>query len=246
MSTIIKDVAAVRLLLVNPNEQSPSVDQIFNALLMEYQNLYNELSNTSQPWTTDSVEISLNSNDADYLINRKIGKVLNVTAYLDNANYAPVMLEFGDFAEVSAAGLSFFSPLYFGSDRDFVNWGTNSAPTMAFYRKQGRLYARVPALGYEAARVVITYAVGNWIEDISPESEAAMSEHHGLVRLRAAMNVLEASEWSGDREFNQMRKSNLDASFSRQEQRASQNLMLAKRSLTADHVTTRDAWEDCW
>jgi len=244
MSSINESVQKVRVNLFNPKEQKPSVEQIFHKLLYNYQNFCNELENTGQVWTYDSVDVTVSNNVTDYRVPRG-GKVLFVVAYPSNTAYVPYSMEFCDLAEVSG-DFFLYSPLDFALGRDFGEggWYLPYPYKVAFYRKNGDLWLRLAPYNYNLTSIKVTFATGNWTENISTEASAVLSNHHQLVEVRASIDLLPGTEWKEEDNYNFSMRQQLASSLSNEEARYKAVFDVAKRSLTMDQVNTRDAYGD--
>lgn len=243
--SINSSISNVRSLLLNPKEQAPSVDQLFTHLSAEFQHMFNELSNSGQPWTFNSITVSTAGN-ADHLVPVTPGRVLFVTALPSGNGFGPIALEFADLADVSSNFYP-YSPLDYGLSRDFnerINFPF--AAQIAFYRKDNDLWFRLAPFVGALQSVTITYSTGNWVDNLSLGNTAVLSEHHHLVHTRTAMDLLPAAEWKTDENFNQARRENLARSFIAAEQRYAQQFIIAKRSLTEDEVGVRPSFDDGW
>lgn len=240
MSSINESVSRVRELLLSPKEQKPSVSIIFGRLLSEYQNLYNELSNTSMVWNTREAKVNLQQNKTDYLIPGNIGKILFVTLQGTDTNYPPVPVEFSDLASVSS-DYYLFEPLYY----EYAPYSPTGAypGSIAFYRKDNSLYARIAPFSSGTGQLTVTYSVGNWINSVATDSSASFGEYHAMIETRAAKSLVTAAEWTSDLESDEVKRRNLRIDLSEMDARYSQNFMYAKRNLTADHTTYR---EECY
>lgn len=228
MSTLNESVSNVRLLLDNPFEQKPTVRQIFGSLIREYANFYNELSNSSVAWTVKEHSVALNG-QTDYLISGDTGKILFVTG---EANTYPYPVDFTDLADASAYWWSEY-PFTAARPEDY-NFAAFPG-RVAFYRKNGSLYMRSPN-NFSGETLTITVSTGDWASNISSEESAVLSNHHHLPEIRAAMNLCHSAKWTDDDAKDVSHYERLVQSLGIQEQRAYQNFVIAKRSMTADEV----------
>lgn len=247
MSTINSAMQLLDSVLLNPKAQKPTVAQKWTQLAFEFQNLTNELNNTSLPWTTTEIEVTITPGTEDYLVPGNVGKVLFAYANTDNDYFGPISIEFADFAGVSS-DFYLFSPLDYGFSRDFNEVSFASVPLqMALFREGGSLKFRVPPFSTTSfTSITLVTSVGNWIDELSPSDEMVLPGHHMLAIVRAAINLLPGSEWAGEREFNVSQRQQLALSLPAQEQRYAQSWMIAKRTMSADQPSYRIPYGGEW
>lgn len=237
--SINSSISRVRSLLLNPKANAPTPDQLFTSLTMEYQTFYNELDASGQVWSFNEQTININSGTIDYLVTNPTGKILFVLAYPQNAYFGPVSLEFADLAGISS-DFFLYSPLDYGFSPDFNEAINFPFPfQIAFYRKDGDLWFKLPPFAYALTAIKIVYSTGDWLTNLNTESTAVLSQHHALPDVRTALNLLPGCEWTGSEESNQNKRANLGRTLGVQEQRYYQQFIYAKRSMTADQVTVR-------
>jgi hypothetical protein len=239
MSSVNQSISRVRTLLLNPKDQKPTVDQIFDALLRESQDFHNELSNSHQAWTVGSVDVDVTGDQTDYLVARSVGKILFVTAFPDDNDSPMIPVEFSDLAGVSN-DYWWYSPLDYGYARDFNERFYSAYPLkIAFYRSDGNLKFRIMPQSVNYARIRITYSLGDWAENLTTSSTAVLGEHHSLVETRAAINLLAGAEWTDNEEADERKRMRIERSLIGQEERKAKNFMYARRNLIADADSVR-------
>lgn len=219
--------------LMNPKQQKPTLDQRFTQLTWEFQNFYNELTNSHIPWTYNSVSVDTLDSQLDYLVPQNVGTVLFAYATpLNNNLYGPIPLTIVDLAHISS-NFFLFSPLDFGISRDFneVLWAPHGTE-ISFYRdgSSGLLYFRLAPQGIALQNVTLIYATGNWIDGIDPSANPILGQHHMLPIVRAAMSLLPGCEWNDGLD----RSKSLSSTLPIQETRYERQFMLTRRSLNAD------------
>jgi hypothetical protein len=228
MSTLNESVTNVRQLLDDCKEQRPTVRQVFGSVKREFQNLFNELSNSSVMWTTKEHAVTL-SGQTDYLISGDVGKILFVTG---EANTYPYAVDFTDLADASTYWWSEY-PFTAARPEDY-NFAMYPGK-IAFYRRNGNLYLRTP-LNFSGEVLTITAATGDWTGSISADESAVMSNYHHLCEIRAALNLAHNARWTDNEESDIRHSQMLGQSLAIQEQRVYEQFRIAKRSLTADDV----------
>lgn len=242
--SINDSISRTRSLLLSPKENCPTLDQLFTHLTAEFSNFYNSLDSSGKPWTYNDVTVSTSGGSTDYLVPVTPGKVLFVTAIPENNLFGPIGLEFADLANVSSNFYP-FAPLDYAMSRDFnelINFPFTAQT--AFYRKDSDLWFRLAPFTNAVSSVTIVYSTGDWIENLSIENTAVLSNHHHLVHTRAAMNCLPGAEWKNDENYNQLKRTNLAQSLAAAEQRYAREFLYAKRSLTADETSVRPSYDD--
>lgn len=243
MSTINESISKVRIKLLKPKEQAPSPETVFDSLVTEYQNQYNDLENSNLPWSYSTATINLVAGQMDYLV-PQTGRVLFVTAQPYDQLLPPLLLEFADLADIST-DFWLFSPLDYGFAREFNEIFWNDAPfQVAFYRNDSDLYMRVAPFVLNNTVLTITFSTGSWVENLTMDSVAVLKNHHGLVETRASINILPGCEWSENLEADEVKRGNLMRTLAIQEERQSKNFMYAKRSINADVINDRVGYGD--
>lgn len=233
----------MRIGLRKPKEQAPSPETIFDALVTEYQDYYNELENTNLPWSYSTSTINLVAGQMDYLV-PQTGRVLFVTAQPYDQLLPPLLLEFADLADIST-DFWLFSPLDYGFAREFNEIFWNDAPfQVAFYRNDNDLFMRVAPFVLNNTVLTITFSTGTWIENLTMDSVAALKNHHGLVKTRVKLSLLDACEWSENLEADEIKRRNIRIGLEPVADRQAKNFMYAKRSINADVINDRVGYGD--
>lgn len=235
MGTLLQSISNVRRHLLKPKENAPDIDSILGAAIDEMQNFQNELGNSSVAWTIQEFDISLGASE-DVLIPQEVGKILFVrTNYSSGYPYGQVAVEFVDLRDASTDWWH-YEPMAASRPEDY-GYLAGYAGKIAFYRKSGSLYARVP-LAY-GGNLTVTAAAG--VINPSLSGVSVLSEYHHLPEIRAAMNLLPAAEWTNNEEADERRRRNLMQTLSKQEERVYEQFVVAKRSQTAESTVYREA-----
>lgn len=234
MALISESLNRVSELLLDPLEQKPSVKLKFGALLREFQNFTNELGNSSVNWTTQNFNLVVDGSTGDYLVSASnVGKILFV---VNDSITTPYPLEFTDLADLSS-NWWYYNPIIAARPEDY-----NFAPygnQIAFYRKNGSLYAKVPT-GL-ATTVSVTAAMGDWSSNAQLNDSPVLSEYHHLPEIRAALSLRPIAEWGANEDRNQMMRRDLLDSLMMQESRVYSQFILAKRSIVGDDIMFRES-----
>lgn len=215
-------------LLAFPATQQPNVRQRLGAVLRERQNFYNELANSSVAWTMRETQL-LASGAGDFKVSGDgLGRVLFVTAIQGGV---PIPVGFTDAGDRTAEWQDL-------SEYYTVNnvASLHNQPVIAFFRREGELFARVPSALAALGTLTITYATGSWAEAQPLTARPVLNEYEHLTTLRAARSLLPSCQWSDDPKSDMTRMQMLNQTLAEQEARVAKNFEIAKRSLHADDV----------
>jgi hypothetical protein len=227
MPIINESLSHLNNLLLDPLEQKPSVKLRLDALLREFNNFSNEATNANQAWSTTDFQLTPSATGDTLVSKQNVGKIWFVTT----STYA---VDFTDLQD-AATDWWYYEPYMFARPEDYNG---SYLTQIAFYRKNGSLYAKVPAQ-YSGESLTVTASTGSFAQDATLETRAAMGEYHHLPEIRAAMNLLPAVEWSENAERDDFKRRNLYASLMAQERRVYDQFVVAKRSLTAEDIVYR-------
>lgn len=238
MYLISDSLNRIEHLLLDPVEQKPNVKLKLDALIREFQNFYNELSNSSIPWTKDDFSVMVSGSQTDYLVSggENAGKILMV--FDSNSN----SLQFVDLYDASLYWWG-YTPIIAARPEDY-NFAQVS-DRIAFYRKNGSLYAKVPSA--LSTTLTITAATGAWAENVALGDSPVLREYHHLPEIRAARVLVPGAEWTTDANRNREMRQDLVTSLRDQETRVYDDFIIAKRTMTAGqdmYRTTNDAYFD--
>lgn len=230
-NTLLDSRNRVRRQLLKPKESAPNDDLIFGELLDEFQNIYNELSNSSLPWTFKEFNITPSANDV--LVGSNIGKILQVRTQSDS--FTSLDIPFTDIQDASTSWW-YYQPIAASRPEDYGN--LSGATSLAFYRKNGSLYARVPQ-AYSQSLTVIA-ATGDWSENVGLSTVPVMQGFHHLPEIRVSNNLLGASEWDSGGEKKMIF---LQGQLPIKEKRVYDQFIIAKRSVAVERVVV-SGWDD--
>lgn len=224
MSTLLDGISKIRRHLLKPKDGAPNTDSILGELIEEQRNFMNELVNSSVLWTYQ--EWTITPNGQDVLIPYDLGKIWFVRTS-DPYNSIPV--EFTDYRDASTDWW-WYQPIAASRPQDYgYGWGLNNK--IAFYYKDGSLYAKMP-LPYIDVPLVITAAAGVWEPDLS--TQGVLKQYHHLPEIRASINLLPGAEWDSDGD---RKRSGLADTLPIQEGRVYEQFIVAKRSITGETIT---------
>lgn len=206
---VLGTLRGIRIRTRDPRAQQPSDRTLLHLLSGHVQSLSIEANLRGRYWAVDETEIVINPNVADYPIAVDgFGKPLSVRAvYPNSTNFREDDVNFyelGDlnFERAYPSGFPVTDPLY----------GFPSADSrIAFYHKQGNVYARVPQGVVQAGtRYKIIYQVGKYGDTLPLEGkEIVLPEFIQLIEICTAISALPHCEWFNDEVRNTARRQEL-------------------------------------
>lgn len=240
MATLQQMVQVVRMVCAEPRPQAPATRAIFNSVLRTTQSLFNQLSNTNHAWATGETVLTVTPNVEDYDIGEAdFGKALSIITI--NAANPSHIERLVDFFEVQNISVDWNLPNDAGNW--MINWdGSNhTAQRMAFFRQAGQdnTYVRVKPVPKHIAEYRILYSIGNWVDAASLNSSPLLSEHHHLIAVRAALNVLPLCSWWDEEVLNQNRRKELALSLKNEEALYATDWSRYIGNMRVDHMTNR-------
>lgn len=230
----------VRLRADDPLPQKPSMRRILLAVLDAVQHFYSRLENTGQAWSIKpEYTLTVGSGTSDYLlaIDNSYGKPLQVlTLYPSNPSH---IQRYVDFVEL--ADLNFNWPYPVNMGNYLMTDGSNcTAMRMAFYYKDdGSRYVRVLPQPQLTASYAITFASGDWTNDIDLSASPVLSQFHSLIEVRAAQSILPSCQWAGDQKYNMDHRRELLVALKNDEARIADEFDRYCRNLVDDHMGIR-------
>jgi hypothetical protein len=205
----------VRIRLDHPRAQRPSDRDLLLHLSTAIQNLLIEANLRGRYWAVDETELVVTPNTTEYLIGVEgFGKPLEVRSI--NSPNSPYIDYDVEFSELGDLGFGWDYPNNYGLSGG--NGGAlHNAHRIAFYHKQGNVYARVMPTPGQSARYRIIYQIGLFGSTIPLDEELLFPEHSALVELRTAISALPSSEWHDDRAVNSDKRKELALTLSKDE-----------------------------
>lgn len=240
MADIQGMVSIVRMLCGEPRPQAPPTRAIFNSVLRTTQSHFNQLSNTNHAWATGETSVTVQPGTEDYEITESnFGKALSIIT-VDSSNAAHIE-SLVDFFELQNINVGWDLPNNAGNW--MINWdGSNhTAQRMAFFRQAGEnnTYVRVKPTPQRTAEYRILYSIGNWTDFAALNSSPLLSEHHHLIEVRAALNVLPLCAWWDDENMNRERRKELAMSLKNEEAMYAVDWSRYIGNMRVDHITDR-------
>lgn len=225
----IQNLFRVRDLLDNPLPNKPSFHRLMTQLISEEMDVVNATNNTGIPWATATFQLNYSPGETSYDINvSDFGKILYVVKATTNPWIPYISVPFNDISQQDYGTL--FN--YYGNyGQAFVL--PQTPERMSFYR-EGVLNAQykctIQPQPQQSATYILTYLPGYIGTDDPLSSATQMPEHAELVRLRAAMALLNYAEWGDDKAENRQKRADLMQGFAYQLER--------KERLFANYITS--------
>jgi hypothetical protein len=217
MASLLDEIYGVRSVLANPLEQSPSVEDIVEALQEVYQFATNRTNNTGNGWQINTTTIVALEGVFVYEISTPFNdfyKALSVVTIPENDDpeYA---LEFVEVEHIPTEWqwVTEQGGTLYGSS-------THSGRYIAFYRKMGTdgetIWCEIRPVPAQDENYKITYQVGDWWERVtSTDYEFPHKEFKFHLRRLAASTLLPKCRWSYDANANRERKLEIGATLDR-------------------------------
>lgn len=199
MPTINENLAGIRQLLSEPDDDSPKQHIIYEHLFNQIQHHLAQLNNTQAAWTVNSFTLQLTQGTEDYLITATdFGKPF--WCYTINPQDRYFWRREIPFYQLQNLDLAYRGPQlssYVGPPSD--------AAAIAFYRVGQSAYARVAPIPGGASQIVI------WYETVLLQAQAlgdapGLTPFHHLVRVQTALSVLADCNWGTVRYDNENAK----------------------------------------
>ncbi len=205
MSTIFQMMINARMRLGEPSAERPSGRQLLQATLNHCQSLFNQISNSNEPWAVASNDLILtvSPNKEEYALagGPSMGKPFLMYT-MDSSNPAHIERMIPAY-ELQNLLTSSSGP----RNAQYYFWtctGTSqhTALGVSFYEKGGAdgWFARIRPVPQLSAQYRIIYGLGNWVQQAALTSSPVLSEHHHLLETRIALSVLADTRWTDDAE----------------------------------------------
>jgi hypothetical protein len=186
----------IRIRLRDPRAQQPSDRTLLVLFSTHVQNLLTEANLRGRYWSVDETQVVVNGNVTDYPIGVDgFGKPIEVQATYPNGQPSHDV----DFYTLGDLNFEPDSPYAAAWFDGYYAPGPNNR--VAFYRKAGNIYLRIPANRVGATYNII-YQVGIYGSTLELDEELLFPEFYALAELRTAISALPHAEWSDDRAEN--------------------------------------------
>lgn len=225
-----EQIFRIRDLLDRPYPNAPGFTDMLRQELSEERDIVNALNNTGVPWGVAEYTINYTPVTDTYPINvPDFGKVLFCVKATTNYYIPYLPVPFQNLEDqLYGTVWSWFNNNYAQA------FALQETPErMSFYR-QGVLNSqpsvKIQPMPQEAAQYVICYLPGYLGNDDPLESGIQLPEHAELVRLRAAMALLNYAKWSDDEAENRLKRADLAKGFEYQ--------LARKEALFSKYITS--------
>lgn len=179
----------IRIRLRDPRAQQPSDRTLLVLFSTHVQNLLTEANLRGRYWSVDETQIIINPNVTEYPIGVEgFGKPIEVRASYPANPGSP------------SHDVDFYALGDMNFEMDWPAWfaGPYTSRRVAFYRRNGNIYLRIPS-GQSNATYTIIYQVGTYGQTPALDEELLFPEFYALAELRTAISALPHAEWSDDK-----------------------------------------------
>jgi len=236
----IQTIFRIRDLLDNPLPNRPSFHSLMRQCISEEMDIVNATLNTGRPWATNTYELNYVAGQDSYDINvSDFGKILYVVKATTNPWIPYISVPFDDVSQQDYGTI--FN--YYGSYGQAFAL-PETPEKMSFYREgvlNSQFKCTIQPQPQESATYILTYLPGYIGVDDPLSSATQMPEHAELVRLRAAVALLNYSEWGDNKEENRQKRIDLMQGFMYQLERKE---MLFRNYITAINSPRTQAIDD--
>jgi hypothetical protein len=233
--------------LDNPKQQKPNTGVRYDAVVQNFQNLYNELANVNEAWSFDEAILTVNSASDSFPIPNaaRFGKLMLVTTYSTNewAVERPIPL-----SDEQNLNFDWFYPKNYAPQLVYggLTGGAHTAQKVSvFYDKDGVPMLRFLPKPQASARYKLKYSLGDWIGQLALDKTPILPQFHALAEIRAAIDILPLCSWDGlDDKATDRKQTKLFESLARREQRILPHWQQYIREMSHDTVVQLRAWDD--
>jgi len=244
---ILESAARVRLLLAKPKTQKPSLHEIYAALVRNFQDMYNELSNTDEAWSLDEADIDVDLGNDCYPIPTQaqgtFGKPFLLTTFSTDDAAIERVIPFFDEQNVK---FDWFLPNNYAGWNPFYTGGNHTAERVTlFYDKAGVPTLRFMPAPLAPATYRLKFTIGNWADSANIGASPVLSNHHHLFEVRSAKDVLYMSEWSdADKKETMEKRKEIRSFLDEMETRYLPAFKRYIKEMTHDGITFLKAWDE--
>lgn len=244
MSTVYQMMVNARMLLGQPSAQRPSDRELLQATLNHCQSLFNQISNSNEPWAIGGNDLILTVNAGQEEYNLSGGPTMGKPFVMYTMNPSnPAHIE----RMIPTYELQNLLLAYFGPRNGMFLWpsyydGSNhTAMGVAFYEKGGvdGWWCRIRPVPQLSSQYRIIYGLGNWVQQAALSSSPVLSEHHHLLETRIAQSVLPMTRWTDDEDADRKTRLEYAAKLDNDNRQFTQDFQLYLRSLNQSRITFR-------
>lgn len=249
MSTIFQMMVNARMRLGEPSAQRPSSRQMLQATLNHCQSLFNQISNSNEPWAIGGSDLVLTVSPGveEYALSGgpTMGKpFVMYTQDLSNPAHIERMIPAYELQNLLLSNDGPRNGLYL-----WPTWSGTSNHTalgVAFYEKGGvdGWYARIRPVPQLVAQYRIIYGLGNWVQQAALSSSPVLSEHHHLIETRIAQSVLAMTRWTDDEDADRKTRAEYAAMLNNDEAQFRRDFEIYLRSMVESRISFRTSGFD--
>lgn len=241
----IQNLFRVRDLLDSPLPNRPNFHQCFRQLISEEMDIVNATTNTGIAWATNTFQLNYSPGQTSYDINvSDFGKVLYVVKQTTNPYVPYIAVPFDDVSE-QQYGMIWN---YYGSYGQAFAMA-QTPERISFFREgvlNSQFKCTIQPQPQESAVYIITYLCGYIGTNDPLEAATQMPEHAELVRLRAAVALLNYAEWGDDKAENRVKRTDLMQGFMYQLERKEMLFRNYITSINSAKTVSVDDWNSCY
>jgi len=240
-----QNIFRIRDLLDNPLPNRPSFHRLMTQEISEEMDIVNATTNVAKPWATSTFQLNYTAGQDSYDINvSDFGKILYVVKQTTNPYIPYISVPFDDVSQQDYGTIY----NYYGSYGQAFALPV-TPEKMSFFREgvlNSQFKCTIQPQPQESATYILTYLSG-YIGIGDPLSAATqMPEHAELVRLRAAMALLNYAEWGDDKAENREKRKDLAQGFAYQLERKEMLFRNYITAMTSKRTVEIDDWNNSY
>lgn len=226
----------IRVRCGGPRAQRPNDRTLLLLISTQVQNFLTEANLYGRNWAVDELQLTITPNQQDYqLATEGFGKPIEVRAtYSGNPSYIDRDI---DFYELGDLHFNWNAPNNI-AQAGSIDGSPHTTDRVAFFRRNGNIYARIMPVPAQSATFTVLYQVGIFGETMALDEGILLPEHHALIELRTAVSALPHCEWSDDPRINADTRKELALTLERDLQRLEPNFRAYLNSQTASNRPT--------
>lgn len=252
MSSVLEEVIAIRSLLKNPLPQSPSFENIVDAMEAEYLLATNQTNNKGNAWQKDSVIFQTVAGISEYQIevdDNNFDKALVVTTIPSDANQFPeYVLEFTEVENITKEWA------WKGQGKGQYMRSSHDSQLIAFFHKLtddgDEIWCEIRPTPSKSQRYKIMYQSADWWSKVfnttdNFEFKLPYAPHKHYFRTLIAESLLYRCRWSMDKQADITEKQEIGMTLERNLARYKPAFDEWIDTLVVPDVIQGTAWIDC-
>lgn len=210
-------ITGARVELLEPLAARPSRRYLLQKATFVTQSFFNRLTQSGRAWAVceQPVILTVTSGQSEYLlpVGDEFGRVLDVHT-IDPSN--PSFIERPiDFWELGDLHTNWFAPK---NAQSYVDSAGHTAQRISFFKKgfNNNQYVSIVPTPQTSSSYSILFALGAWAAQMSLDDSPLLTQHHGLLVCKTALDSIPAAAWFADERENRLRRNELIASLTSQ------------------------------